>query len=379
MLLFIQWLGYEEDQDYFKEWIEQQQFGRDDDEVNHARDREALVAGLKEWRTTWRAVHLSAHDRQVARDRWRGRQKVRYQEAPQEQTSEQMREMWAKNREYFLHLRREFALGELAPHSEFYWMWRKCVDNDEGSYRQTVGDYKMYDKRQRKRKIATPGGGLRTPGTAEAMELDEEDAIQQLEKRGDQRTKRLEKRRNLVIAQLKQKQRQGEIGPTEYQNRLDAFDASVAINPNSKGDTLSALRDPKSQALPDNLAQETGEGSTMIGVEQNFKRNAIRRLARRAGAKRVSATIYSSARVALHDHLKEVLTTISHLAEHKNGDPTKENFRYRKMRDEWIARGRPKGQEPPGGVIRSLDVIRALKHIGKPIFGVRGGVGAFET
>ena len=38
---------------------------------------------------------------------------------------------------------------------------------------------------------------------------------------------------------------------------------------------------------------------------------------RRAGAKRISATVYGAAQEAMHDHLKEVLTTLHILAEHR--------------------------------------------------------------
>ena len=64
---------------------------------------------------------------------------------------------------------------------------------------------------------------------------------------------------------------------------------------------------------------------------------------------------YAAGGLGVYMVSKGVLGTINTLAEHRH-------------------RG---GDHKP--TIRSLDVVRALKHVGKPIFGVKAGVGAFEA
>lgn len=91
-------------------------------------------------------------------------------------------------------------------------------------------------------------------------------------------------------------------------------------------------------------------GKTVLGGKRHRKilrdtvngitKPAIRRLARRGGVKRISATIYDEARVALKNHLEEILRDCVIYVEYRNAK-----------------------------TVTVHDVIHALRRKGRPIYG----------
>lgn len=100
--------------------------------------------------------------------------------------------------------------------------------------------------------------------------------------------------------------------------------------------------------MGDGMGDDDKEAQVDQILEKNLQKPALRRLARRGGVKRISAGIYHSARKYTQIWLEKILEDVDTYAGHRGG------------------------KEDRRPIIKPIDIVRALKHNGRTIYGYGG-------